>query len=154
MVGFLLLASQPANFVYAPFVVILILLGLGIGMLFSPNNTSIMNSVPARYRGVASGMRTTIQMSGNLLSMSLFFSVVIIVLAGRLPTVMSTGLVAQGIPPAVASHTANLPPTGAFFAAFLGYNPMQQLLPASALANLPATTRSLILGKEFFPHLI
>jgi hypothetical protein len=113
-----------------------------------------MNSVPAKYRGVASGMRATIQNSGMLLSMSLFFSMIIIGLASNLPPVLYSGLVAQGIPPAVASHTASLPPTGALFAAFLGYNPMQQLLPPAVLANLPAATRTLILGKEFFPSLM
>ena len=154
MVGFLLLAAQPANFSYLPFMLILVLSGLGMGMFASPNMTAIMNSVPAEYRGVASGMRATIQNSGMLLSMSVFFSMVIIGLASKLPPVLYSGLVAQGIPPAVASHTANLPPTGALFAAFLGYNPMQQLLPPAVLANLPAATRNLILGKEFFPSLM
>jgi EmrB/QacA subfamily drug resistance transporter len=154
MIGFLLLADQPANFSYLQFMLILVLLGLGMGMFNSPNMAAVMNSVPAKYRGVASGMRATIQNSGMLLSMSLFFSMVIIGLASKLPPVLYSGLVAQGIPPAVASHTASLPPTGALFAAFLGYNPMQQLLPPAVLANLPSATRSLILGKEFFPSLM
>ena len=154
MIGFLLLAAQQANFDYLPFMFILLLLGLGMGMFGAPNMTAIMNSVPAKYRGVASGMRATIQNSGMLLSMSLFFSMIVIFLASKLPPVLYSGLVAEGIPPAVASHTANLPPTGALFAAFLGYNPMQQLLPSAVLANLPAATRNLILGKEFFPSLM
>ena len=37
MVGFLLLAAQPANFSYVPFMLILVLLGLGMGMFESPN---------------------------------------------------------------------------------------------------------------------
>ena len=154
MAGFLLLAAQPANFSYIPFMLILILLGLGMGMFNSPNMAAVMNSVPAKYRGVASGMRATIQNSGMLLSMSLFFSALIIGLASKLPPVLYSGLVAQGIPAAVASRTASLPPTGALFAAFLGYNPMQQLLPPAVLANLPAFNRNLILGKEFFPSLM
>jgi EmrB/QacA subfamily drug resistance transporter len=154
MAGFLLLAALPANFSYVPFMLILVLLGFGMGMFNSPNMAAVMNSVPAKYRGVASGMRATIQNSGMLLSMSLFFSMIIIGLASKLPPVLYAGLVAQGIPPAVASQTANLPPTGALFAAFLGYNPMQQLLPHAVLANLPAATRNLILGKEFFPSLM
>jgi MFS family permease len=154
MAGFLLLAGLPANFSYLPFMLILVLFGLGMGMFASPNTTSIMNSVPAEYRGVASGMRSTIQNSGSLLSMSVFFSLVIIGLASKLPPALYAGLVAQGLPPWVASHVASLPPTGALFAAFLGYNPIQQLLPAAVLANLPSATRSLILGKEFFPSLL
>ena len=49
---------------------------------------------------------------------------------------------------------SGLPPTGALFAAFLGYNPMQQLLSPAVLSSLPQTTRSLVLGKEFFPSLM
>jgi MFS family permease len=154
MAGFLLLASLPANFSYVPFMLILVLFGLGMGMFASPNTTSIMNSVPAEHRGVASGMRSTIQNSGALLSMSVFFSIVIIGLTSKLPLVLYAGLVAQGLPPAVALHTANLPPTGALFAAFLGYNPLQQLIPPAVLANLPSAARNLILSKEFFPSLM
>ena len=154
MAGFLLLASLPANFSYLPFMLILVLFGLGMGMFASPNTTSIMNSVPAEHRGVASGMRSTIQNSGALLSMSVFFSIVIIGLTSKLPLVLYAGLVAQGLPPAVALHTANLPPTGALFAAFLGYNPLQQLIPPAVLANLPSAARNLILSKEFFPSLM
>ncbi len=154
MTGFLLLASLPANFSYVPFMLILVLFGLGMGMFASPNTTAIMNSVPAQHRGVASGMRSTVQNSGSLLSLSIFFSVVIVGLASKLPTVLYSGLVAQGLPLAVASQAAHLPPTGALFAAFLGYNPMQQLLSPAVLASLPAATRNLILGKEFFPSLM
>ncbi len=154
MIGFLLLAGLPANFSYVPFMLILVLFGLGMGMFASPNTTSIMNSVPPEYRGVASGMRSTIQNSGALLSMSIFFSLVIVGLASKLPPVLYSGLVAQGLPLAVASRAASLPPTGALFAAFLGYNPMQQLLSPAVLASLPAATRNLILGKEFFPSLM
>jgi MFS family permease len=153
-IGFLLLASLPANFSYLPFLLILLLLGIGMGLFTSPNNTAIMNSVPPEYRGVASGMRATIQNSGSVLSMAVFFSLVIFGLAGKLPPVLYSGLVSAGIPSEVATHTAYLPPTGALFAAYLGYNPMQQLLPAAALANLPAATREMLLGKEFFPTLI
>lgn len=153
-IGLLLLAALPVNFSYVSFMLILVVLGLGMGMFAAPNTTAIMNSVPPEYRGVASGMRSTIQNTGALLSMVIFFGMVIIGLASKLPPVLYADLMAQGIPPAVASHTANLPPTGALFAAFLGYNPIQQLLPPAVLANLPMATRNLILGKEFFPSLI
>jgi len=54
----------------------------------------------------------------------------------------------------VATQVANLPPTGALFAAFLGYNPMKTLIPAAALQSLPAASQALLLGKTFFPNLI
>jgi len=154
MAGFLLLAELPANFSYPPFMLILVLVGIGMGLFTSPNMSAVMNSVPAEYRGVASGMRATMQNSGALVSMSLFFSVVIIGLAGRLPSALSSGLVAAGIPLAEASRAAGLPPTGALFAAFLGYNPMQQLLSPEALGSLPQATKSIVLGKDFFPSLM
>jgi MFS family permease len=154
MVGLLLLVLLPANFTYLPFMLILILIGLGMGLFSSPNMTAIMNSVPPEYRGVASGMRATIQNAGTLVSMSLFFSMAIMGLAQRLPQALFSGLVAAGIPTDAATHVAAMPPTGALFAAFLGYNPMQQLLPPAVLANLPETTKSLVLGKQFFPSLM
>ena len=154
MVGLLLLVLLPADFTYLPFMLILILVGLGMGLFSSPNMTAIMNSVPPEYRGVASGMRATIQNAGTLVSMSLFFSMAIMGLAQRLPQALYSGLVAAGIPADAATHVAAMPPTGALFAAFLGYNPMQQLLPPAVLANLPETTKNLVLGKQFFPSLM
>jgi len=152
--GFLLLSALPANFTLLPFALILMLLGFGMGMFAAPNTTAIMNAVPPQYRGVASGMRATIQNSGSLLSMALFFSIVIVGLASKLPPALYAGLVTAGIPPAVALQTAHLPPTGALFAAFLGYNPLGNLIPPAVLANLPAAARNLVLGKEFFPSII
>jgi MFS family permease len=152
--GFLLLAALPANFSYLPFLLILVLMGIGMGMFTSPNMSAIMSSVPPEHRGVASGMRATIQNAGSLVSMSLFFSMVIVGLAGRLPAALYAGLVGAGIPAEAARHVASLPPTGALFAAFLGYNPMQQLLPPAVLDGLPEASRALVLGKQFFPSLM
>ena len=86
--------------------------------------------------------------------MSLFFSVAIVGLAHNLPSALFSGMVAAGIPADAASHVASLPPTGALFAAFLGYNPMQQLLPPAVVANLPEATKTIVLGKQFFPSLM
>ncbi|MGA2546007.1 MAG: MFS transporter [Rectinemataceae bacterium] len=154
MAGFLLLVILPANFAYPPFMLILILVGLGMGLFSSPNMTAIMNSVPPEYRGVASGMRATIQNAGTLVSMSLFFSMVIVGLARHLPGALYSGLVAAGIPADAATQAASLPPTGALFAAFLGYNPMRQLLSPAILAKLSEATKNLVLGKQFFPSLM
>ena len=154
MLGFVLLAGLPSNFSYLPFMLILVLVGIGTGMFTSPNMSAIMNSVPPEYRGVASGMRATIQNSGNLVSMSLFFSMVIVGLATQLPHALYAGLLAAGIPADAATQVASLPPTGALFAAFLGYNPMQQLLSPAVLGALPESTKALVLGKQFFPSLM
>lgn len=152
--SFVLLTLLPANFNYRPFVIILLLAGVGMGMFAAPNTSAIMNAVPPEHRGASSGMRATLQNTGSALSMTLYFSILIIGLTQYLPTAMHQGLVNAGVPAAAAQQVANLPPTGALFAAFLGYNPMAQLLPASVLQQLPQASQQLILGKVFFPELI
>jgi len=150
-VGLLLL---PANFVYWPFAVLLLLMGMGMGMFAAPNTTAIMNAVPPEHRGVASGMRATFMNAANTLSITLIFTMVIFGLAQSLPSTLLNGLTQVGIPAAAAQAVANLPPTGALFAAFLGYNPMGTLLPPQVLQTLPGATQAVVLGKEFFPQLI
>ena len=152
--AFLLLTRLPANFNYLPFVIILFMSGVGMGMFAAPNTTAIMNSVPAEHRGASSGMRATLQNTGSALSMTLYFSILIIGLTQHLPATMYQGLVNAGVPAAASLKVANLPPTGALFAAFLGYNPMAQLLPTTILNQLPVASQQLILGKVFFPQLI
>ncbi|WP_274432840.1 MFS transporter [Alicyclobacillus sp. ALC3] len=153
-IGFLLLLTLPFNFHYWPFAVYLFIIGCGMGLFASPNSASIMNSVPPRFRGAASGMRATFMNAGQMMSMGVFFSIVIAGLAAHLPHALTTGLTAQGLPAAVVKQAASLPPTMALFSALLGYNPMAHMIPVAALAALPAASYKLLLGKTFFPHLI
>jgi hypothetical protein len=74
-------------------------------------------------------------------------------LASALPSAIVTQLTAQHVPLAVAQQVAAIPPVGVLFAAFLGYNPMQQLL-GPLLSHLPATHAAYVTGREFFPNLI
>jgi MFS family permease len=152
--GFFLLTVIPLNFDYMWFWPILFMLGIGQGMFSSPNTSSIMGSVPAEQRGVASGMRATFQNSGTLVSIGVFFSLITAGLAATLGTTLSTGLTKSGLPAVVAAKIAHLPPTSALFAAFLGYNPMATLVPANVLQALPAAKRATLLGHSFFPNLI
>jgi EmrB/QacA subfamily drug resistance transporter len=153
-IGFLLLTVLPINFNYIWFAVLIFLLGFGQGMFSSPNTSAVMNSVPADQRGAASGMRATFQNSGSLISIGVFFSIIIAGLASTLPLTLFNGLTQAGIPAAVANKIAHLPPTAALFAAFLGYNPMGSLLPPSVLHTLPAAKQAHLLGHSFFPNLI
>jgi hypothetical protein len=124
-------------------------------MFAAPNTSAIMSSVPARRRGVASGMRATFQNSGTALSIGVFVSLMIAGLSTRLPDAMSGGLIEQGIPPAVAHEVGATPPVATLFSAILGVNPLGHLLaPTGALAALPADNQQVITGSEFFPHLI
>jgi MFS family permease len=153
-ISFILLTFLPANFSYLPFATLLFVNGVGMGLFSSPNTSSIMSSVPPEHRGVASGMRATLQNSGMLFSMAVFFTIVIVGLSNHLPTALGTGLRHAGLPAGPAAGIAHLPPTAALFSAFLGYNPMAHLLPPAVLAHLPAATRLHLLGHSFFPGLI
>ncbi|MFG1810023.1 MFS transporter [Streptomyces sp. NPDC049040] len=151
-VGLLLL---PITFPYWAFALLIMANGMGSGMFSAPNTSAIMSSVPVTHRGAASGMRSTFQNSGMSLSIGVFFSLLIIGLADRLPAALSAGLQAQGVPAATARHAASLPPVSTVFSAFLGINPVQTLLgPSGVLDTLPAHNRAVLTGKEFFPDLI
>ncbi|GER91073.1 MFS transporter [Dictyobacter vulcani] len=153
-IGFLLLTFLPTNFDYVWFAVILFVMGVGQGMFASPNTTEIMNSVPASQRGAGSGMRSTFQNAANVISMGMFFSIVTAGLAGALPSALFGGLTKAGLPAAISTKVAHLPPVAALFAAFLGYNPVQTLLPKAVLHSLPQASRHTLLGKSFFPNLM
>jgi MFS family permease len=153
-VGFGLLLLLPTNFSYLSFGAILLLIGAAMGMFASPNRAAVMNSLPRADRGVGGAMNQTFQNSAQVLSIGIFFSLMIIGLSGTLPASMYQGLVHQGVAPAVARHVAHLPPVSTLFAAFLGYNPIHHLLGASVLAHLPPARAAVLQGRSFFPHLI
>ena len=145
----------PVDFPYWAFALLIFCNGIGSGLFASPNTSAIMSSVPARHRGSASGMRATFQNSGMALSIGIFFSLLIVGLAARLPRALASGLHAQGVPLATANQVSHLPPVSTVFAALLGYNPVQHLLaPSGVLATLPAHNVAVLTGNQFFPHLI
>ena len=145
----------PVDFPYWAFALIIFFNGVGSGLFASPNTSAIMSSVPARHRGVASGMRSTFQNSGMSLSIGVFFALMIAGLAATLPRTLTAGLRAQGVPAHVATQVSHLPPVSTVFAALLGFNPVQHLLGHSGvLATLPRQNAAVLTGNQFFPHLI
>ena len=126
-IAFLILAILPYNFEYLPFALALLIMGLGNGMFSSPNAAAIMNSVSPEERGVTSGMMSTLVNSGFVLSMGMFFTIIVVGLTGAFPPMLSTALSAANATPLVPAMSA-IPPTGALFAAFLGYNPIHIIL--------------------------
>ena len=150
---FLLLIILPVNFDYWAFAAILLINGIGMGMFSSPNRAEVMNSLPADARGSGAGMMTTFQNAAMVLSIGFFFSLIISGLSSSLPATMKAGLLAHGVPDAAASQVANLPAVAVLFAAFLGYNPIQQLL-GGQLSSLPPDQASFLTGRSFFPNLI
>jgi MFS family permease len=153
--SFFLLELLPINFSYIWFALLIFLFAVGMGLFFSPNQSAVMNSLPADQRGAGSGMLNTFQNSATVLSMGLFFTVVTLGLASRLPSTLYKGLVAAGVDPSAAHLVANEPPIGSLFSAFLGFNPVQELLgPTGALQKLSPSQLSYVTGRSFFPKLI
>jgi MFS family permease len=153
--SFLLLEALPINFSYVWFALLIFLFSIGMGMFFSPNQAGVMNSLPPEQRGAGAGMLNTFQNSATVLSLGLFFTIVTLGLAARLPAHLYKGLTAAGVPSAAAHTVANEPPIGSLFSAFLGYNPIKELLaPTGALSQMPAKQVAFITGRSFFPRLI
>ena len=151
--SFAALQMLPVDFVYWQFAGILLLNGIGMGLFASPNRAGIMNSLPPEQRGVGGGMSATFQNSAMVLSIGIFFTLIILGLASSLPATLSHGLIAQGVPPADAARVAALPPVSIMFAALLGYNPIQSLL-GSVVDKLPPSHAAYLTGHTFFPSLI
>jgi MFS family permease len=152
--SFLGLELLPVNFAYPVFAALLLLNGIGMGLFASPNRAAIMNSLPPGQRGAGAGMSATFQNSAMVLSIGIFFSLMIVGLASSLPSSLHDGLLAHGVPAADATRISHLPPVASLFAAFLGYNPMENLLGPHTLHALPAAQAHLLAGRSFFPHLI
>jgi MFS family permease len=152
-VSFVLLQVLPVDFGYLDFAAVLLLTGLGLGMFGAPNQAGIMNSLPPNQRGAGAGMTMTFMSSAQVLSIGIFFTLMILGLAASLPGALFHGLVDQGVPTAAATKVSHLPPVGSLFAAFLGYNPMAELLGPTLHQLHPATAHYLT-GRSFFPRLI
>jgi len=159
---FVLLSFMPYNFDYLPFALTIFVMGLGGGMFAAPNTASIMNAVPPEDRGAASGMRATLQNTGQTVSLAIFFTVIITGLSNGLPGALSSALTAPPaqVPQQALAALTSIPPTSALFAAFLGYNPMQSIL--STLSSMfptiygliPSSTITYLTGQQFFPTAI
>jgi MFS family permease len=153
--SFLLLELLPINFTYIWFALLIFMFAVGMGMFFAPNQAAVMNSLPPEQRGAGAGMLNTFQNSASVLSMGLFFTIVTLGLAARLPSTLYKGLTAAGVAPGPAHLVANEPPIGSLFSAFLGYNPIQELLgPTGALKHMSPHQVAYITGRSFFPQLI
>jgi EmrB/QacA subfamily drug resistance transporter len=71
--GLLLLTQLPSAVTFWQLALPLVLVGSGIGTFAPPNRSSVMSSVAAEDRGVASGITTTLINLGNSLSRSIAF---------------------------------------------------------------------------------
>ncbi len=152
-VSFLMLAMLPYDFDYPVFATALLIMGLGSGMFIAPNIVAIMTAVPPEERGVASGMRGMLQNSGMVISMIMFFTIIIVSLTQTVPPVIAVSLTKAGAPDLIAPMSA-IPPTSSLFAAFLGYNPVRTILasvPQSLVAGISPATIATLTGMTWFP---
>jgi MFS family permease len=152
--GFVLLDLLPIDFSYWAFAAILLLMGLSMGAFAAPNRAGVMNSLPAPHRGAGGGMNQTFQNSAQVLSIGIFFTLMINGLSSSLPATLSAGLHARGVPVLVAAHVGHLPPISVLFAAFLGYNPVKELIGPHVLGHLTAANSAALTGHSYFPSLI
>ncbi len=148
-----LMQLLPADFSYPVFAALLFAYGLSSGLFASPNQAAIMNSLPPGQRGAGAGMAATFQNSASVLSIGIFFTLIVVGLSASLPHALYHGLLAQGIPAAYATRVAHLPAVGSLFAAFLGYNPIGTLL-GPLLPHLSHARVAYLTGRAFFPQLI
>jgi len=152
--SFVALTLLPVDFSYPVFAAILAFNGISMGMFASPNRAAVMNSLPPDARGAGGGMNQTFQNSAQVISIGIFFTLLVIGLASSLPSTLSDGLQAHGVSAAAAHRAGQTPPISVLFAAFLGYNPVQHLIGSTTLAGLPAHAQAALTGHTFFPHLI
>jgi len=153
-VAFALFEVLPTDFSYWVFSLLLFCTGVVMACFGSANRAAVMNSLPAADRGAGAGLNTTFQNAGQVLSIGIFFTLMTAGLSGSLPADLFAGLTAHGVPPATALHISHLPPASTIFAAFLGYNPVQHLVGAHLLAQLPPAQQAVLLGRGFFPSII
>ncbi|MBS1870188.1 MAG: MFS transporter [Actinobacteria bacterium] len=152
--GFALLMLLPTDFAYPQFAAVLALIGISMGLFASPNRAAVMNSLPPGDRGAGGAMNQTFQNSAQVLSIGIFFTLLVIGLSATLPHTLDAGLRAHNVPAATAHAVAQLPPVSILFAAFLGYDPVGHFLGAHVLAALPAHDQATLTGHAFFPALI
>jgi MFS family permease len=152
--SFFLLSLLPTDFAFPLFALVLAMIGISMGMFASPNRAAVMNSLPPEHRGAGGGMNQTFQNSAQVLSIGVFFTLMILGLSSNLPHTLSAGLQAHGVTAAAAASAARTPPVSVLFAAFLGYNPIEHLVGPHVLSTLSAASRATLTGRSFFPQLI
>jgi MFS family permease len=144
----------PINFSYWLYGPVLFLTGASFGLFNSPNRAAVMNSLPASHRGAGGAMNQTFQNSAQVLSIGVFFTLMIAGLSAHLPQTLDAGLLAHGVPPAEAAHVAHLPPVSTLFASFLGINPIGNLLGPHVLAQVSSHNAAVLTSRGFFPQVI
>src|SRR5262249_45779420 len=109
-VCFLWLLVLPVDFRYGEFGFVLFLEGVGMGLFSSPNRAGVMNSLPPHERGVGGGMNSTFLNAASVVSVGVFFTLMVVGLSESLSGALRDGLLAHGVGAADATRIAALPP--------------------------------------------
>jgi MFS family permease len=144
----------PIDFSYWQFALLMLVNGLAMGLFASPNRAAVMNSLPPDQRGAGAGMSGVFQNAAMVLSMGIFFTLMISGITSDLPRSLYRGLLRQHVPAASAAGISHLPPITSLFASLLGYNPIRQILGSARLSRLPAHSAAVLSGRSFFPELL
>ncbi|MCP8321564.1 MAG: MFS transporter [archaeon] len=86
-----LFSTTDASTPYSLIIIYMILLGAGVGMFIPPNMSSIMGSVPAQRRGIASAFRATFFNVGFTISLNL----AILIMTFTVPYVVVTNIMSS-----------------------------------------------------------
>jgi MFS family permease len=152
--SFLGLLFVPTNFAYWVFALLVFANGVGGGMFSAPNQAAVMNSVPPEQRGGAAGIQAALMNTGMVLSIGVFFSLMIVGLTKTLPSAMYKGLTTHGIAAGQATTVAHTPVVGSLFSSFLGFNPLKSLLGSQSSSHVTLAQWTTLTGKHFFPSLL
>ena len=152
--GLMLLQLLPMDFDYPWFALLIFIFALGTGMFSPPNQAGVMNSLPPNQRGAGAGMFATFQNSASVLSIGVFFTALTLGIASALPSHLYAGLIAHGIDHTTAESVSHVPPIGSLFAAFLGINPVEQLIHPAVLHALSPANHAILTGRQFFPQVL
>jgi MFS family permease len=152
--SFLGLLFVPTNFSYWVFALLVFANGVGGGMFSAPNQAAVMNSVPPEQRGGAAGIQAALMNTGMVLSIGVFFSLMIVGLTKTLPAAMYKGLTTHGIAAGQATTVAHTPVVGSLFSSFLGFNPLKTLLVSRSASHVTLAKWTALTGKHFFPSLL
>ena len=149
-VCFVWLLMLPVDFSYSEFGFVLFLEGVGMGLFSSPNRAAVMNCLPPHERGVGGGMNSTFLNAASVVSVGVFFTLMVVGLSEGLSGALHTGLLAHGVGAADATRISELPPGATIFASFLGTNPVQTLLGPEVLGGLTHAQQQQLIGRSSF----
>jgi hypothetical protein len=105
-------------------------------------------------------MNETFQNSAQVISIGIFFTLMILGLSATLPRALRVGLAGARRPGCDGCHGCHgcqgfePAPVFVLFSALLGYNPAHELLGPHVLSQLSNRNAAAISGRGFFPHLI